>query len=309
MNPFLLSLVLFFNCSLVQALTPAEIDKARTSLYSQYQAVSSAINNNAFGLPLTLKSSIHEEQLTGQIIGVLGNDFTDSVPLLDNPEDWCEILMLHINIKACTFENGESGRGKVHLYSGRKFYQTPQQATKLTLDFSTIAAQDNYLSVMLFSDTGPLGTRNYLIELEVMPLPGEVIMENRAYRTLIRMTFSYRMSWHSRLAVRLYLATLARNKVGFTVVRMEHNQPVYIQGLQGIIERNTTRYYLAIKTKLDWPDSNTDPLDLFSKWFDATQRYKRQLYEVDKSDYLQNKTRELQNQRQQQAIINPITHP
>lgn len=307
MNQILLWIVLLSLCNSAQALTTAQVDQARATLLARYQSASSEISNNAFGIPLVLNSSVKGNRLDGQIIGVLDDDYSDAIRQFDTPEDWCDILMLHVNTKACTFENADSSTAKLHLYSGRKFYQTPEQATKLSLDYSTIAQRDDYFSVKLFSDDGPLGTSDYLIALEVMPLPDEATPQTPAHNTLIRMTFSYQMSWFSRQTVRLYLATLARHKVGFTVLGMQNNKPVYIKGLQGIIERNTIRYYLAIKTKLDAADANQDPLHLYRKWFDATQRYKRQLYEVDKHEYLQNKARELENQRQLQAIIGPTT--
>ena len=47
------------------------------------------------------------------------------------------------------------------------------------------------------------------------------------------------------------LATLGRDKVGFSVVgRAADGRPVHVEGLRGAVERNTLRYYLAVESYL-----------------------------------------------------------
>ncbi len=48
-----------------------------------------------------------------------------------------------------------------------------------------------------------------------------------------------------------YLATIGRDKVGFSIVGSRADgQPVYVHGTRGVIERNTMRYYVAIEAYL-----------------------------------------------------------
>jgi hypothetical protein len=55
----------------------------------------------------------------------------------------------------------------------------------------------------------------------------------------------------SKLALRAYLMTAGRDKVGFSVVKREANgQPQYVSGSRATVERNTMRYYLAIDAYL-----------------------------------------------------------
>ena len=68
--------------------------------------------------------------------------------------------------------------------------------------------------------------------------------------------------------------------------------------LCGVMERNTMRYYLAIDAYLD---SLAAPAGQrverrLRAWFDATERYPRQLREVDREAYLRMKRQELQRQ-------------
>ncbi|MBP1752878.1 MAG: hypothetical protein H6Q57_1714, partial [Geobacteraceae bacterium] len=75
-------------------------------------------------------------------------------------------------------------------------------------------------------------------------------------------------------------------------------EPVYVSGVRGSVERNAVRYYLAIQTYMDtlsipW---NQRFEKRISRWFDLTARFPRQLYEMDKGEYLATKRREHNNQ-------------
>jgi hypothetical protein len=74
----------------------------------------------------------------------------------------------------------------------------------------------------------------------------------------------------------------------------------YIQGVRGVIERNTMRYYLAIDAylaALNTPAENQVD-KRFQNWYDSTRIYSRQLYEVEKEDYLAMKRKEYERQQQ-----------
>ena len=97
-----------------------------------------------------------------------------------------------------------------------------------------------------------------------------------------------------------YLATIGRDKVGFTTTGKQPNgQPIYIKGVRGVVERNTMRYYLAIDTYL--AALNTPPEGQLEKrlqlWFNGTDQYARQLHEVERGDYLAMKRSEYQRQQ------------
>ena len=70
-------------------------------------------------------------------------------------------------------------------------------------------------------------------------------------------------------------------------------------GVRGSLERNAVRYYLAIQAYMDTinipPDQRFEKRN--SRWYDLTARFPRQLYELDKGEYIANKRREHGNQR------------
>ena len=137
---------------------------------------------------------------------------------------------------------------------------------------------------------GPFGTHDYHIVLEAVP--------SGAQRSFVHLRYSYATGMAARLAFQGYLSTLGRNKVGFSVVGHDGDgNPEYVRGTRGAIERTTMRYYLAISTYLDSlatpPDQRADAR--LRNWFAATERYARQLHEMDENEYLTMKRRELRS--------------
>jgi hypothetical protein len=68
--------------------------------------------------------------------------------------------------------------------------------------------------------------------------------------------------------------------------------------MRGVAERNTMRYYLAIDAYLD-SIALPAPQQLEKRlqaWFDATEKYPRQLREVDREAYLRMKRDEVRRQ-------------
>jgi len=122
------------------------------------------------------------------------------------------------------------------------------------------------------------------------------------------------MAWRSdpmgRVAMQVYLGTTGREKVGFTVDGTQADgQPQHIGGMRGVIERNSMRYYLAIEAFLG--ALSVPPQAQFEKrlrdWFAATERYPRQLREMEQTAYLEMKRRE--HQRQQADMLPPRVAP
>jgi hypothetical protein len=72
------------------------------------------------------------------------------------------------------------------------------------------------------------------------------------------------------------------------------------------VERNTMRYYLAIEAYLGAlsapPAAQLE--QRLQDWFDATERFSRQLHELEKDEYLTMKRKEV---LRQQAAPTPLT--
>ena len=145
---------------------------------------------------------------------------------------------------------------------------------------------------MLAAKDGPLGTSDYLILLEAVALP--------TAKTFVHLTYSYSVNFSGRLAMQGYLLTGGMGKVGFTSIGETSNeQPGFIGGVRGVVERNTMRYYLAIDSFLEF--AAAPPATQFEQrlqsWFSATERYPRQLHEFDRQEYLAMKRAEYLRQQ------------
>jgi hypothetical protein len=128
--------------------------------------------------------------------------------------------------------------------------------------------------------------------LEAVPVP--------AGRTFLHLSYSYSYGVAVRLAMKGYLATLGSGKVGFSAVYPRPDgAAVPVEGVRGVVERNTMRYYLAVEAYLG--SLSAPPAEQLEKrlhdWFAATERFARQLHELDEGEYLAIKRKEVQRQQ------------
>ncbi|MYZ53825.1 hypothetical protein [Malikia spinosa] len=258
----------------------------------------SALADNAFGRPLVLESVQQGDRLSGEIHAVIAQPFAVAAAALQSHQAWCDILMLHLNVKHCLALGAGADR-RLQIAIGRKHDQPVADAFALGLGYRILASQSDYLALRLEAADGPLGTRDFRIALELTPAP--------AGGSFMRLSYSYRYGLAARLALQGYLATLGRDKVGFSIVgRVADGSPIYIEGLRGAVERNTLRYYLAIEAYLGalaLPAAQR-PERRLQAWFDATERHPLQLHELERDDYLAMKRRELARLAAGSAAVN-----
>ena len=265
---------------------PAENGSA--TLRAKYAELHDKLERNAFGRELYLASREEPGQLTGEVYGVLEFPFEQVEGSLREARSWCDVLILPFNTKHCYAEPGETAK-TLAMRIGRKSEQPAELAYPLEFNYRIAARAPDYLRIVLTADKGPIGTRDYQIALEAAPLD--------AKRTFIHFGYAYGFSVMSRLALQAYLGTVGSGKVGFTVVeRDEQNRPTYVGGLLGATERNTMRYFLAIDAylaSLSVPAAARLDQRL-SAWFAATEKYPRQLHEMDRGEYIAMKQKETQ---------------
>jgi hypothetical protein len=260
------------------------------TLHAKNAALQDKFASNQFGRPLVLESTQTAGDLRGDVYTVVDHPFATVKQALQANEHWCDILILHLNVKRC--KAGADGKS-ITLNVGRKFDQKLEDAYELAFDWRLAAATADYLSVQLSADDGPLSTRNYRIQVEAIPVD--------AKRTLIHMSYAYAYGFAARVAMQTYLSTIGRHKVGFSITgRNAEGRPTYIGGVLGLLERNTMRYYLAIDAYL--VAYSLPPAEQFEKriqeWYASTQRYAAQLHEMEQNQYLEMKRKEMRRQHQ-----------
>ncbi|HEX7689249.1 MAG TPA: hypothetical protein VF453_16160 [Burkholderiaceae bacterium] len=239
------------------------------ALRARYDALHDQLAHNAFGRPLVLDSTQSGDRLEGRITARLDQPFAAVQQALQGTRHWCSILILHLNVKMCHVQPAG-----LDLALGRKYDQPVDDAYKLHFDYRLDASTPDYLRATLSAPDGPLGTKDYRIVVEATPLD--------AGHTVLYMSYAYGFGLAARMAMGTYLSTIGADKVGFST---EGKDGAFVGGVRGLVERNTMRYYLAIEDYVAAP--GPERLDQrLNAWFDATERWPRQLHELDKSDYL-----------------------
>jgi len=261
------------------------------ALAAKFAEVRGQLSDNQFRKPIFLVSSETKDSVAGDMYALVDQPFSSASAALKGAGDWCEIMILHLNTKFCRASNGAQG-SVLNVSIGKKVEQPVEDAYRVVFAYRVAAQSPDYLQVRLSAEQGPFSTRNYSIVLEAVPV-------DRG-RTFLHLSYSYAYGTSGRLAMQVYLNTAGSSKVGFTVTGTQADgKPQHIGGMRGVAERNTMRYYLAIEAFLG---SLSAPPQLrvekrLRDWFAATERYPRQLHELEQDEYLTMKRREYQRQQ------------
>lgn len=233
-------------------------------LRARHAELRDTLRNNGFGRQMHIDSAEGGNTLQGDVYAVIDHPYEKVREALQDPRAWCDIMLLPFNTKAC-----EASGNRLAVRIARKPTQPVDQAYRIDFNFQNVAAGGDYLESRLNAAQGPVGTRDYRIAARAVPL------ENG--KTFMHMRYSYGFGNAGRFAMQAYLATAGANKVGFTT-----------NGVRGAVERNAMRYYLAIDAYLDAMDApdaqRTDKR--IQNWFSATERYPKQLREMDRASYV-----------------------
>jgi hypothetical protein len=278
-------------CSIGACWAGSTFAQDAAGLRAKQAALKDQLANNQFGRPLAIESTETSGNLKGDVYAVAEQPYAVVGPALQGMDHWCDILMLHLNVKDCGWR-GSGASSVLNVAIGRKFDQPVADAHKVEFAYRVAANTPDYVQVQLTAEIGPLGTKDYHIVLEATPLDAKT--------SFVHMSYSYGFGMTAKLAMQAYLATLGRSKVGFTIV--EHKPdgtPVYTGNVRGVIERNAMRYYLAIDaylTAVTLPPAE-QPEKRIRGWITAVERYPKQLREMDPDEYLVMKRKELARQQ------------
>lgn len=263
-------------------------------LRARYRELTGNAASNPFGMPLSVQSSEQGDKVSAEIYAVLEQPFAPVNEMLGDIRRWCGFLLLSVSVKSCVAGKDAAG-ASLTLYLGTKDYQTPRQAYEMRYAFHALR-DTRHMEIFLDADEGPLGTWDNHIHLDAIEIDG---------RSLIHFTSSMRLGTVSRMATSTYLSTLGRAKIGFSSVPGAGGKNVPVKGIKAMIERNAMRYFFAMQVYLDTralPEAGRFEQQM-NRWFDLTERFHTQLYELPKADYFVNKRRERDNQFELQREI------
>lgn len=293
-------LLLLAAAILFSAASAAAVESPRQgaeTLLETYHRNRARLETNSFGLPLVVDSAELDDRVQVDVYGIFEHPFSSIVNVLKVPANWCNIVSIHPNTKACTSSN-LAGTWLLTFYLGTKGYQPPEDTRQVTYRYRYEDQQQGHIDITLNAAAGPFGTKDHKMKFEALPLDEE--------RTFVHVSYAYSDSAALRLVTKIYFATLGRDKVGFTLTGTDRNgNPVYIGGPRGAVERTAVRYYFAIQSfmnALRYPEENRFSMGI-SEWYALASRFGKQLLDMDKEDYLSSKTRERKDQIRLQRQI------
>jgi hypothetical protein len=258
------------------------------SLRAKHAQLRDQLRNNSFNRAMHIDSTESSNTLQGDVYAVLDHPFAKVSQALKEPAQWCDVLLLPFNTKYCH----AAGPSALTVRIGRKYDQPVDQAFKLDFAYRSVAATPEYFETRLNAPSGPVGTRDYRIMVSAVPLD--------AGHTFMHLSYAYGFGTLGRMAMQGYLSTAGADKVGFSVMgKDESGKPQLTAGVRGAVERNAMRYYLAIDSYLDALDAPREQQveKRIQNWFSATERYPRQLHEMDRSTYVNMKRQEYERQQ------------
>jgi len=264
----------------------APADAASTpqqALLKQYGRLEESLRSNQYHAPIDISSDYHENAATGEVYALLSHEFKQVSDNLNSASNWCQVMLLHVNVKGCESHINPGTNSNIILYVGREYYQPPEDAYSIQYTFRVTHQLADFFAITMSADDGPFGTSNYVLIFEAIP--------KGANATFIHLKYSYQYGVMATLMLKGYLATLGRKKVGFTIKQYDQEQhPVYVRGIQGIVERNSMRYFLAIQAFLDTvQDDRSDWQARMNRWYQLSEPFKTQLIEYDDKKYIEYK--------------------
>lgn len=237
------------------------------------------LRNGALSAPLHVVSADSPSGAHGDVYAVVDHSFALMAQALARPSQWCDVLILHLNVKRC-----EAGPQTIAIMLGGKHATVSSSNQRLEMRHALAANSSSYMKVALNADEGPLDTRALMLTLEALPARGG--------GTFVHFEYDVAFGGLAHLLLQGYLATLGRDKLGFSWEPGEQGAaPRRVGGPRGMAERNAMRYYLAIVVYLDslsLPENRRVEARLRG-WFDATERYPQQLHEIDADEYMRQK--------------------
>ncbi len=297
-NPSILLLFAIFFCTLLPgAAWAVEQCNDSVALLDKYRTLEETLTKNNLGIPVYLDSDVQKNFSSADIYGVIDHPFYMIEKELSSPADWCDIILPHLNIRACTSKNA-ADTWYLTIYNVTRYYQPFEKADQLKYSYRLASKLPGYIDILFSADSGPFHSRDHRLRLEAAP-----VGENR---TFIHLSYSYSYGTFAFMAMKSYFGLFGGKRVGFSTSGIDANGgPVYVSGLKGVVERNVMRYYLAVLAYMDTlkysPDHRFEKR--ISYWYDLTSRYRRQLFEVEKKEYLELKRNDLNTQIQLQKAL------
>src|ERR1035437_6436916 len=111
--PFMVAAAILFSTGSASAVEKHL--RGEDILLNTYHRNMARLETSSFGLPLFLESFELDDRVNVDVYGIFNYPFSNVVNVLNVPANWCDILSLHPNVKACTYSE-QPGAGLLIFY-------------------------------------------------------------------------------------------------------------------------------------------------------------------------------------------------
>ncbi|MFZ5906537.1 MAG: hypothetical protein ACOYVJ_03885 [Nitrospirota bacterium] len=267
----------------------------RESLINKYHKIEKELDKNTLAIPFYVESSVSKNASRVDIYGIIHYPFGLIKNELLVPTNWCEIVLSHPDIRACTYKKMHD-TWLLNIYHVNKFSKPLEDAYQIKFVYRVSELQPYYFDIALNAHEGPSHTKDHEFGFEAIPLN-----EDTAF---VHFRYSYNYSAWGYFFMKIF----GGGKVGFSVIGTDSDgKPVYAGGLRGAVERDVVCYYLAI---LAYMDTLRIPAEqrfekLVRQWYDLAALYKKRLLgKMEEEEYLTYKRQDRRSQQQLQSDLN-----
>ena len=290
---FLISFLLFSQWGAVSYGDDSSRSGPEFLLY-KYHEIEKELEKNSGPVPFHVESSANKNASQVDIYGIIKYPFEIVQDKLLVPTNWCDIVLPHLNVRACTYKK-VNDTWLLNIYNVDKSSEPLEDAYQMKFVYRVSALQPIYFAIALTAHEGPFHTKDHQFGLEAVPLAKDT--------TFIHFRYSFGYSAFGYFLMKIFVGS----RTGFSIIGTDSDgNPVYTGGMRGLVERDVVYYYLAILAYLDTLNVPSDQrFDMqTSQWYDLTARFKKQLFEMKKEEYLTDKSQDWKNQERLQGELN-----
>ena len=263
-------------------------------LLDKYHELEKELEKNYGPVPFHVESSANKNASQVDIYGIIKYPFEIVQNKLLVPTNWCDIVLPHLNVRACTYKK-VNDTWLLNIYNVDKSSEPLEDAYQMKFVYRLSALQPAYFGLALTAHEGPFHTRDHQFGLEAVPLVKDI--------TFIHFRYSFGYSAFGYFLMKIFVGS----RTGFSIIGTDSDgNPVNTGGMRGLVERDVVYYYLAILAYLDTLKAPSDQrFDMqTSQWYDLTARFKKQLFEMKKEEYLADKSQDWKSQQRLQGELN-----
>ena len=266
------------------------------ALRARHGELREQLRNNSFQRAMHIDSSEAGDTLKGDVYAVLEHPFGVVGDALKDPSDWCDILILPFNTKYCHAVDS-NGATALQVRIGRKYDQPVEKAYRLDFALRPVAATPDYFESRLERANRPARhASDYRIAVSAVPLDGG--------RTFMHLSYSYgyrhgRPHGDAGLPGDRRRRTRSASRSRARTARASRSISAECAGRSSATRCATTWRSTPTWRRCAAP-ADQQVEKRIQTWFDATERYPRQLHEMDRKTYVAMKRGEYERQ---QALI------